>query len=57
MDSKGTGMIREGRNGHKDGKQSIDATEQSVRRSVYQWHALIELASSELLLVQIKWTY
>ena len=51
-------MIFEGRDVQRDdGKLSIDATEQSVRGSVYQWHALISLSSFELLLVQIKWMY
>lgn len=57
MDSKGTDVIREGRKGQRDGKLSIDATEQSVQGSVYQWHALISLASSELLLIQFQWMY
>ena len=52
MDSKGTDMIREVRKGQRDGKLSIDATEQSVQGGVYQWHALNSLASSELLLIQ-----
>jgi len=58
MNNKGTDMIFEGRDVQRDdGKLSIDATEQSVRGSVYQWHALISLSSFELLLVQIKWMY
>lgn len=57
MDSKGTDMIREVRKGQRDGKLSIDATEQSVQGGVYQWHALNSLASSELLLIQFQWMY
>lgn len=57
MNSKGTDVIREGRKGQRDGKLSIDATEQSVQRSLYQWHALISLASSDLLLIQNQWMY